>query len=81
MIIKHVFDTVHHIVCLRLSQFYRFWRGPEQWAKLGELRNGCQLLWRETKNKQSLFQTQSEPMKHQVGADLYLFKMEQKGAM
>jgi len=34
VIIKHVFDTVHHIFCLRLSQFYWFWRGPEQWTKL-----------------------------------------------
>ena len=70
VIIKHVFDTVHNIFCLRLSQFYWFWRGPEQWAKLGELRNGGQLFWRDTKNKESLLST-LEPVKHHVGAYIH----------
>lgn len=73
MIIKHVFDTVHNIFCLRLSQFYWFWRGLEQWAKLGELRNGGQLFWRDTKNKESLLST-LESVKHQVGAYIHFRK-------
>ena len=48
---KHVFDTVHHVLCFRLSEFSGFRRGTEQSTQFGKLANASKLLWWQNETK------------------------------